>query len=103
MTRILTAISFACLTAFAVGASSAEPVAAAAQYSTADSTVGDLLDNPATKEILDKYLPAFTAAPQIDMARGMTLKSVQAFAPDTVTDEALAKIDADLIKLAHKK
>jgi hypothetical protein len=37
------------------------------------------------------------------MARGMTLKSVQAFAPDTVTDDALGKIDAELAKLSPSK
>ena len=32
----------------------------------------------------------------------MTLKDVQQYAPDTVTDDALAKIDADLAKLPAK-
>jgi hypothetical protein len=37
------------------------------------------------------------------MARGMTLKQIQQFAGDAVTDEALAKIDADLAKIPAKK
>ena len=36
------------------------------------------------------------------MARGMTLKATQQFAPSMVTDEVLAKIDADLAKLPKK-
>jgi hypothetical protein len=103
MANILNAICFAFLVTLAAFASAGEPVSAAAAYSTADTTVGDLLDNPATKAIIDKYLPDFTSAPQIDMARGMTLKSVQAFAPDTVTDDALGKIDAELAKLSPSK
>lgn len=51
--------------------------------------MGYLLGNPANKSILDKYLPGFTSALQIDMERSMTLKSVQVFAPDTGTDDAL--------------
>ena len=79
------------------------PAAAAAGYSTADSSIGSLLDDPAAKAIIDKYMPGFTGNPQIDMARGMTLKQIQQFAPDQVKDETLAKIDIDLGKLPAKK
>ena len=37
------------------------------------------------------------------MARGLTLKMVQQYAPDMVSDAVLAKIDADLAKLPAKK
>jgi len=75
---------------------------AAASNSTADSTIGDLIDNPATKAILDKYFPGMSTNPQIDMARGMTLKQIQQFQPDSITDEKLALVDADLAKLPPK-
>ena len=39
---------------------------------------------------------------QIDMARGLTLKALQGYAGDMLTDEALGKIDADLAKLPAK-
>lgn len=75
----------------------------AATYSSEETPIGELLDNPATRAILDEYLPGFSTAEQIDAARGMTLKAVQPFAEDTLTDEKLAKIDAALAKLtAHK-
>ena len=67
--------------------------------STAETTIGDLLDNPAAKAVVDKYMPGFSTNPQIDMARGMTFKQIQQFAPDQIKDELLAKIDADLTKL----
>lgn len=81
------------------------PVAAQAtvHYSTADSDIGTLMDNPATKAVLEKYLPEISKSEQIDMARSMTLKQVQGFAPDKITDAALAKVDADLASIPVKK
>ena len=87
------------------GAAAQAPAApaAASAYTTADTSIGDLIDNPATKAVLDKHLPGFAGNPQIDMARGMTLKQIQAFAGDAVTDDVLARIDADLAKLPARK
>jgi hypothetical protein len=68
----------------------------ASTYSSSSTPIGDLLDNPATKAVLVKYLPDLVSNPQIEMARGMTLKQVQSYSSDSVTDELLAKIDADL-------
>lgn len=84
----------------------AEPVTASAStaaFSTSTSSIGSLLDNPATKAILTKYLPDLVSNPQIEMARGMTLKQIQSYASDTVTDEVLAKIDTDLAKVPAPK
>ena len=83
----------------------AQPPAAAPApaYSVETTDIGTLLDNPATKAVLDKNLPGFTANPQIDMARSMTLKGVQQYAADTLTDAALAKVQADLNKVPVKK
>jgi hypothetical protein len=78
-------------------------VVAQAVLSTSETNIGDLLDNPATKAIIEAHLPGFSANPQVEMARGMTLKVVQQFAPDQITDERLAKIDADLAKLSAAK
>jgi para-nitrobenzyl esterase len=77
------------------------PVAAATavKFSTADTDIGTLLDNPVTKAILEKTMPGFTTNPQIDMARSMTLKQVQSFVPDQISDAKLTAIDAELSKL----
>lgn len=72
---------------------------AAPKYTTEDTDIGTLLDDPAAKAILDKHLPEVSSSDQIDMARAMTLKAIQTYAPDDITDEALAAIDADLAKL----
>jgi para-nitrobenzyl esterase len=84
----------------------AETPAAAASapvYSSAATTIGALLDNPEARAILDKYMPGFSTQPQIEMARPMTLTAVQAYAPDMITADVLAKIDADLAKLKSAK
>jgi para-nitrobenzyl esterase len=70
-----------------------------AKLSTADTTIGDLLDNPAAKAVLDKHMPGFSSNPQVEMARGMTLRAIQPMVPDQIKAETLDMIDADLAKL----
>jgi para-nitrobenzyl esterase len=72
-------------------------------YSTAETDLGTLLDDPAARAVLEKHVPSLVNNGQIEMARSMTLKGLQQYAADTVTDAALAAIDADLAKLAKKK
>jgi hypothetical protein len=84
-------------------AAPAAPAASAAAYSTATTELGTLLDDPAAKAIIDKHIPELSSNPQIEMARSMTLKTIQAYAADQITDEKLALIDADLAKLPAKK
>ena len=79
-----------------------QATSAPAKYTTEDTDVGTLLDNPATKPILVKYLPELVNSPQIDMARSMTLRTMQNYAPDKLTDDTLTRIDAELAKVAVK-
>jgi hypothetical protein len=65
-------------------------------FSVTDSTIGALLDNPAAKAVLAKYVPAMLTNPQLDMARSMTLPQIQGFAGDLLNNDVLAKIAADL-------
>ncbi|KPF91879.1 hypothetical protein IP81_07365 [Novosphingobium sp. AAP83] len=77
------------------------PIAPApAPFSVEDTDIGTLLDDPAAKAILDKHLPGFTDNPQIEMARTMTLKAIQQFVPDKITDQALVDIRAEFAKAA---
>ena len=92
-------IPFAASAAFAQSESSAQ--VAQAKYSTAGTVIGALLDDPAARAVLDKHMPAFSAGPQISMARGMTLKAIQQYAPN-ITNEVLAAIDSDLALLSKK-
>lgn len=104
MNRLLLAISVAAVASPALAAEAA-PAAhdhaahaapAASAFSVETTDLGTLIDNPATKAVLVKHIPEMADNPQIEMARPMTLKQIQGFAPDTFTDELLAKIDADL-------
>lgn len=68
-------------------------------YSTARSTLGELIDNPATRAILTRYLPEIVNSPHLNQARRLTLKGMQPLALDLLTDEKLAKIDEELSKV----
>ena|SRR5579864_81840 len=83
-------------------APAAAPAVGTKAYTTAQTTIGVLLDDPAAKAILVKYVPELASSAQIDMARGLTLKQIQAYAGDTLSDETLGKIDWDLSKLPAK-
>jgi acetyl esterase/lipase len=72
-----------------------QPATAKGKYTTSDTNVGTILDTPALRAIVDKYIPGFSSGSQIDQARPMTLKIIQQFSPDKVTDKALAQIDAE--------
>lgn len=82
-------------------ADTAKPATAkpARHYTTTDTEIGTLLDDAEAKAIVEKHIPGMTTNPQIDMARSMTLKGIQQYAADDVTDARLALIDADLAKL----
>lgn len=73
--------------------------AATKSWSTADSRIGDLLGDVAARWVLEKHFPGMSENPQIGMAKGMTLRAVQAFAAEQFTNEALDAVDADLSKL----
>lgn len=82
-------------------AASPAPAAAAAKLSS-ESDIGALLDNPGAKSVLEKYVPQLISNPQIAMARSMSLKQLQQYAGDALTDEVMGKIDTDLAKLPAK-
>ena len=88
-------------TATPAPATAAAP-AAPVKFSITETSIGTLLDNPETKAVLVKQVPALVTNPQIDMARGMTLKQVQMYAGDALNDAKLAEIQADLDKLPTK-
>ncbi len=99
MSRHFFAAAALAIAAVATPALATEAPAAVAKYTTAGSTMGDLLDNPAAKAVLEKHLPDLVSNPQMAMARALTLKQIQGYAGDAVSDEVLAKIDADLAQI----
>ncbi len=100
------ALAMASTMAVAQSAPAANVPAAAtagAAYSTTATDVGTLLDDPAAKAVLLKYVPGMAGSSQIDMARGLSLKDLQQYAPDAMSDKVLAEIDAEFAKLPPKK
>lgn len=79
--------------------SAADTAPNAPKFSVETTPIGDIIDNFEAKLILDRHLPSLSANPQIDMARGMTLRQAQGYAPDQVPEDALKKIEADFIAL----
>jgi para-nitrobenzyl esterase len=77
--------------------------ATAGQYSTAVTTIGTLLGDPAAKAVLTKHIPTIVGNADIEQAASMTLKEVQQYAADQLTDKVLADIDVDLGKLPAKQ
>ena len=69
------------------------------RYSTADTKIGSLLADPAAKAVLDKYFPGVSSDKRIAMAKNMTLRAVQKFAPDKFTTDVLDAADAELEQL----
>lgn len=72
---------------------------AAAAYTTTNTDIGTLLDDPQARAIVDKHIPGFSARKNVGMARALTLKGIQRYASDSITDQVLAAIDADFAKL----
>ncbi|EGF91439.1 para-nitrobenzyl esterase [Asticcacaulis biprosthecium C19] len=71
-------------------------------YASNLTPLGDMLDDPAAKAVLDTHISDIVNSPNIGMGRSMTLLALQADVP-TLTKELLARIDADLAKLPPRK
>lgn len=70
-----------------------------AGFSVSRSTIRELLENDASKAILEEHFPEMMDHPQIQMAADMTLATVAAYAPRILTKEKLQSVDADLTQL----
>ena len=69
------------------------------RLSTAATSLADLLSDPASRVLIDRHFPGVSDDKRIEMAKGMTLRTIQAFAPDQFTDASLDALDADLARL----
>ncbi|MFN2302725.1 MAG: hypothetical protein ACK2TV_03245 [Anaerolineales bacterium] len=45
---------------------------------TLDTTLGEILDSPQAKAVLDENLPGVSSNPMVQMARGMSLNTILA-------------------------
>jgi hypothetical protein len=74
----------------------AQAPAAGPVYSVATTTIADLLDKPALRAIFEKYLPEIASNERVNEGRDLTLPDLVQYAPDIVTPDKLAAIDAEL-------
>ena len=68
---------------------------------TLETTLGELLDNPQAKALLDQQLPGLSTNPLAAMAKGMSLNmilSMQQEAPFGLTKEKAGEILAEINK-----
>ena len=71
------------------------------QKVTLETTLGQILDEPQAKTVLDSYLPGVSSNPMIGMVRNMTLNMILAMpqaAQFGITKEQVEKILAEINK-----
>lgn len=96
------------LAAAGIGAAVAAPAAVAqdartAHYSVHETKVGKLLDDAAAADILKRLIPTTFANEMFQtLGRDLTLKDVQQYAPDELSDANLEKIQAEFDKIPAK-
>ena len=62
-------------------------------------TVGELLDNPASKAVFQRRFPTVMKHPMLRMARSMTLEQLIVFAKGHVTQEVIKDTLQELQRL----
>jgi hypothetical protein len=83
---------------FAADAPAAATPAAAVKPSVETTTIGELVDNPKAKAVLEKDNPVLLAYEGLDQIRGMTLRQISAFPQaqqSGLNDDKLKAIQAD--------
>ncbi len=98
MKRLIAGLAVTLATATAALAQTAPaPIPAApGAASVENTTIGDLLDNPANKAVIAKDMPALIAYPGLDQIKGMTLRGISVFPEAQLDDAKLTAIQKDL-------
>jgi hypothetical protein len=82
----------------------AMPATQPAHYSVSTTLVEKLLADPAAVAILKELIPSVYANDQFQSAgRSLTLKDIQQYEPEALSDANLAKIQAAFEKIPAKK
>jgi hypothetical protein len=107
MRKVLLTVALTSLAGGALSATTAwaqdTTASQAAHYSVTKTLVGTLLDDPAAVEILKRLIPTVYANDQFQSAgRSLTLKDIQQYEPEALSDENLAKIQAEFDKIPAK-
>jgi hypothetical protein len=101
---VLAGLASGALPTMIVPTFAAESAAAvAAHYSVETTLVGKMLDDPAANALLKKMIPTVYANEMFQSAgRELTLKAIQQYEPEALSDQNLAKIQAELDKIPAK-
>ena len=74
-----------------------------AHYSVSATMVGKLLDDPAAADILKRLIPTVYANDMFQSAgRTLTLRDIQQYEPEALSDANLARIQAEFDKIPAK-
>jgi hypothetical protein len=97
---VLTVLTIGAMPAILAPARAADAAAQPAHYSVNATLVGKMLDDPAANALLKKMIPTVYANEQFQAAgRELTLKAIQQYEPEALSDANLAKIQAELDKI----
>ena len=96
MKRTLFALAAAAVSSPAPPAPRPPIPAAPGAMSVENTTIGDLLDNAASKAVIAKDMPALIAYPGLDQIKGMTLRAISVYPEAQLDDAKLAVIQKDL-------
>ena len=88
-------LALAAMTTPAVADDSAAAATTAAAFSV-DTPIATLVADARAKAVLDKYLPGIDQHPAYDQFKELSLRTVAPFSQGLISDELLAKIEADL-------
>ena len=66
---------------------------------TRDTKIGELLDNPQAKAVLDKQMPGLTDNPMIAMVKGMTLNMLLSMPQAAQLGITKENVDAFLVEV----
>jgi hypothetical protein len=66
---------------------------------TRDTKIGELLDNPQAKAVLDKQMPGLADNPMIAMVKGMTLNTLLSMPQAAQLGITKEKVDAFLVEV----
>ena len=99
MRIVLAAAALALAPAVAAHAADTAPAAEATARLSLDTPVETIVADAAGKAVLDADLPGVTTHEHYDMFKSMTLRQLSTMAPDKLTAELLAKVEADLARV----
>ena len=97
--RLIFAAAALAFVSVAGQAADTAPAAEAHARLSLDTPVEAIVADQAGKAVLDADLPGVTTHEHYDMFKSMTLRQLSTMAPDKLTAEILAKVEADLASI----